>query len=66
MDREAQKNQKRSGVAALKIRPVIVKDLTIFGTPRSQSKRRSRSRKQRSRAFDENLNLTNLEHDLVS
>jgi hypothetical protein len=43
-----------------------VKDLTIFGTPRSQSKRMSRSRRQRSRAFDENLNLANTEHDVVS
>lgn len=35
MDREQSKGKNRAGAAPLKVRPVIVKDLSIFGTPRS-------------------------------
>ena len=68
LDREAVKGVKRHDINAMKVRPVIVKDLTIFGTPRSQRKVRSRSRRRKSvKAFDENLNLANSEYnDIVS
>jgi hypothetical protein len=59
LDRATSKSQKRESIQGLRCRPVIVKDLSIFGTPRSQSKRRSRSRKNRTKLFDENLNLMN-------
>lgn len=64
LDREQTKGLKRTDVTALKVRPVIVKDLTIFGTPRSQQKRKSRSRTRRKsvKAFDEDLNLRNSEY----
>ena len=35
----------RKGTTPLKVRPVIVKDLSMFGTPRSQKRKKSRIRR---------------------
>ena len=35
----------RKGTTPLKVRPVIVKDLSMFGTPRSQKRKKPRIRK---------------------
>lgn len=61
MDRQAQRGLRRDEIVSVKVRPVICKDLTIFGTPRSQQ-RRNRSR---SRKFDENLNIGNTHFSLA-
>lgn len=64
LDREALRHNNLQDITSLKVRPVIVKDLTIFGTPGSKQKSRSRSKRAKSRGFDENLNIANTAYDL--
>jgi hypothetical protein len=54
LDREGLRGCKKGEGVSLKVRPVICKDLTIFGTPRSQNKSRTRFQKS-----NEMLNLAN-------
>lgn len=52
----------KKGTTPLKVRPVIVKDLSMFGTPRSQKRKKPRIRKilrdDLERAPDDELEMS--------